>query len=227
MDRITRELFELRDEEYQKFQAKLIPGVNPERVIGVRTPVLRAYAGRIAGEPYAREFLQELPHEYYEENNLHGELLCLIHKDVEELLEKLEIFLPYMDNWATCDLTSPKIFRKNLPLVYEHVQKWVHSEETFTIRFGVVTLLGYFLDDAFLPEHLELVEGISSEEYYVKMAVAWYFSIALVKHYEKTLPHILEHRLDTWTHNKAIQKATESLRIDKETKAYLRSLKIK
>lgn len=227
MDRITKELFELRDEDYQKFHAKLIPEVDSERVIGVRTPVLRAYAKRIAGEPYAREFLQELPHKYYEENNLHSELLCLIYKDIEELLEKLEIFLPYMDNWATCDLTSPKIFKKNLPLVYGHVQKWIHSEETFTIRFGVVTLLGYFMDDAFLPEHLELVEGISSKEYYVRMAVAWYFSIALVKHYEETLPHILEHRLDTWTHNKAIQKATESLRIDKETKAYLRSLKIK
>lgn len=227
MKKIVKELFDLRDESYQQFHSRLIPEIDSARVIGVRTPVLQAYAKKLAKEACAKDFLKELPHTYYEENNLHTELIRLLYKDVEEYLEQIEIFLPYMDNWATCDMTKPKVFRKNLPLVYEHIQKWIHSGETFTIRFGVVTLLGYFLDEAFLPEHLQLVESISSEEYYVKMAVAWYFSIALVKHYEETLPHILECRLDKWTHNKAIQKAIESRRIDKETKEYLRSLKVK
>lgn len=227
---ITRGLQELQDEEYRAFHAKLMPEIEYERIIGVRTPQLRAYAKQIAGEPCVEAFLQELPHYYYEENNLHGALLNLRYKkeaELGELLEQLERFLPYVDNWATCDMLSPKLFKKNLPLVYERIKEWVKSEDTYTIRFGIVTLLGYFLDDAFVPEMLELAAGVESEEYYVKMAVAWYFSIALVKQYTVTVPYFEQSRLEPWTHNKALQKAIESRRIDEEVKDYLRTLKVK
>lgn len=226
MEAITNELFALRDEAYHKFHKKLIPEIPEEHIIGVRTPVLRAYAKTLAKRPEAYDFLQELSHTYYEENNLHGALLSLLYKDVESYLTELEKFLPYVDNWATCDMMGPKVFKKNLPLVYEHVKKWIASVETFTVRFGVVTLLGYYLDEAFEPEMLSLAAGIQSEEYYVKMAVAWYFSMALVKQYDATIPYIKDTVLDQWTHNKAIQKAIESRQIDSETKTYLRTLKV-
>ena len=227
MKEITKELFELRDEEYRKFHAKLMPNIDFDRIIGVRTPVLRKYAKKVAKEPYAKEFLNELPHTYYEENNLHGALLNLLYKDVGELLEKIEEFLPYVDNWATCDMMSPKVFKKNLSLVYEFIKKWLKSDDTYTVRFAVVTLLGFYLDEAFEPEMLKLVSDVKSEEYYINMAIAWYFSIALVKQYDDTISYFTEPQLDVWTHNKAIQKAIESRRIDKDTKQYLRSLKIK
>lgn len=227
MEQITKGLLELQDEKYRKFHANLMPNIAYDRIIGVRTPELRKYAKQVAREPYAEDFLKELPHTYYEENNLHGALLCMLYKDVEELLEKLEVFLPYVDNWATCDMLSPKIFKKNLPLVYGNVKRWVKSNDTYTVRFGIVTLLGFFLDDAFEPEMLELVANINSEEYYINMAIAWYFSIALVKQYDSAILYFTKPRLDVWTHNKAIQKAVESRRIGEETKLYLKSLKIK
>ena len=173
-------------------------------------------------------FLESLPHIYYEENNLHGALLSLLYpKDIIAFMEQLERFLPYVDNWATCDMLSPKIFKKHLPYVYERVQKWLQSDAVYTIRFGIVTLLGFYLDDAFEPEMLQLVANVRSEEYYVNMAVAWYFSMALVKQYDATLPYIQNRVLEPWTHNKSIQKAIESRRIPQETKAYLRGLKIR
>ena len=226
MEKITKGLLALQDEQYRAFHAGLMPEIEYERIIGVRMPALRSYAKEVAKLPEAKEFLKELPHTYYEENNLHGALLILLYKDVEELLEQLEVFLPYVDNWATCDMLSPKIFKKNLPLVYERVKVWLNSKDTYTVRFGIVTLLGYFLDDAFKPEMLDLVAGVKSEEYYIKMAVAWYFSIALVKQYETTIPYFTKPVLELWTHNKALQKAVESLRIDKQTKEYLKSLKL-
>ena len=189
-------------------------------------PVLRAYAREVAKRPEAYTFLQELPHIYYEENNLHGALLGLLCKDVESYLQEVEKFLPYIDNWATCDMMGPKVFKKNLPLVYEHVKKWIASRDIYAVRFGIVTLLGYFLEEAFLPEMLELVVGIDSEEYYIKMAVAWYFSMALVKQYDATIPYFQKQVMTAWTHNKALQKAIESRQIDDETKTYLRSLKV-
>ena len=227
MEQITKGLFELQDEEYRKFHAKLVPTIDFEKIIGVRTPQLRKYAKQIAKEPFAKDFLNELPHTYYEEKNLHSALINLLCKDLDELLDKVEEFLPYVDNWATCDMISPKLFKKNLPLVYERVKKWLKSEHTYTVRFGIVTLLGYFLDDAFEPEMLERVAEIKSDEYYINMAIAWYFSIALVKQYDTTISYFITPRLDKWTHNKAIQKAIESRRITDETKDYLRTLKIK
>lgn len=227
MDRITRELLELRDESYFQFHKKLIPTVPEDKIIGVRTPALRAYAKKVANYPEVYEFLQELPHTYYEENNLHGALLGLLYKDVEAYIAELEKYLPYVDNWATCDMMGAKVFKKNLSLVYEHVQKWIRSGDTYTVRFGIVTLMGYFLEEAFEPEMLEQVAVIRSEEYYIKMAVAWYFSTALVKQYDATIPYLQKQVLPKWEHNKAIQKAIESYRIDNETKQYLRSLKVK
>lgn len=226
MEKITKELWALRDESYFEFHKKLIPTIPEDRIMGVRTPLLRSYAKKVAKYPEVYDFLQELPHAYYEENNLHGALLGLLYKDVEIYLQELEKFLPYVDNWATCDMMGPKVFKKNLPLVYEHVKKWIASGDTYTVRFGVVTLLGYFLDDAFKPEMLDLVASIRSEEYYIKMAMAWYFSMALVKQYDATIPYLQKQVMPEWEHNKAIQKAIESYQIDAETKNYLRSLKV-
>lgn len=224
---ITQGLINLKDENYRAFHAKLIPEISYETIIGVRTPTLRNYAKEVAKFPEIDAFLEELPHTYYEENNLHGALLSLLYrKDIEVFLEQLERFLPYVDNWATCDMLSPKIFKKHLPRVYEKIKEWLKSDHTYTVRFGIVTLLGYYLDDAFEPEMLELVAGVQSEEYYVKMAVAWYFSIALVKQYDATILYIENQVLEPWTHNKSIQKAIESRRIVPEKKQYLRSLKV-
>lgn len=227
MEQIRKGLFELQDEEYRRFHAKLMPNIDFDRIIGVRTPELRKYAKKVAKEAYAKEFLNELPHTYYEENNLHSALLSLLYKDIEELLDKVEEFLPFVDNWATCDMMSPKLFKKNLPLVYDYIKKWIKSDDTYTVRFGVVTLLGFYLDDAFEPEMLELVADIKSDEYYINMAIAWYFSIALVKQYDSAISYFTEPKLDIWTHNKALQKAVESRRISDETKTYLKGLKIK
>ena len=225
---ITDGLFALKDENYRRFHAKLIPDIPIDNIIGVRTPVLRKYAKEVAKLPEANIFLESLPHSYYEENNLHGALLSLLYpKDIIAFMEQLERFLPYVDNWATCDMLSPKIFKKHLPYVYERVQKWLQSDAVYTIRFGIVTLLGFYLDDAFEPEMLQLVANVRSEEYYVNMAVAWYFSMALVKQYDATLAYIQNRVLEPWTHNKSIQKAIESRRIPQETKAYLRGLKIR
>lgn len=225
---ITDGLFALKDENYRRFHAKLIPDIPIDNIIGVRTPVLRKYAKEVAKLPETNIFLESLPHIYYEENNLHGALLSLLYpKDIIAFMEQLERFLPYVDNWATCDMLSPKIFKKHLSYVYERVQKWLQSDAVYTIRFGIVTLLGFYLDNAFEPEMLQLVANVRSEEYYVNMAVAWYFSMALVKQYDATLPYIQNRVLEPWTHNKSIQKAIESRRILQETKAYLRGLKIR
>ena len=226
-DIITEGLFELKDEKYRVFQAKLVPNVPMDRMIGVRTPALRKYAKEVAKMPQAGAFLQQLPHHYYEENNLHGELLLLLYsKDIEVFMKELERFLPYVDNWATCDILSPKIFKKHLDYVYEKVKKWLKSDHVYTVRFAIVTLLGFYLDDAFKPDMLRLVADVKSDEFYIKMAVAWYFTIALVKQYNITLPYIQNRVLEPWTHSKTIQKARESRRISAERKEYLKTLKV-
>ena len=226
-DIITEGLFELKDEKYRVFQAKLVPNVPMDRMIGVRTPALRKYAKEVAKMPQAGAFLQQLPHHYYEENNLHGELLLLLYsKDIEVFMKELERFLPYVDNWATCDMLSPKIFKKHLDYVYEKVKKWLKSDHVYIVRFAIVTLLGFYLDDAFKPDMLRLVADVKSDEFYIKMAVAWYFTIALVKQYNITLPYIQNRVLEPWTHNKTIQKARESRRISAERKEYLKTLKV-
>ena len=224
MQSITEQLFSLQDIQYRQFHSKLMPTVAPEVIIGVRTPELRRLAKKLAKTPEAEEFLHELPHQYYEENNFHGFLIEEV-KDFDACIDELNKFLPYVDNWATCDMMSPKVVKKDLKKLYEWIKVWVDSKETYTVRFGVNMLMKYYLDEAFLPEYPELVASIQSEEYNVKMVAAWYFATALAKQYEQIVPYLTEERLDVWIHNKTIQKAIESYRITKEQKAYLRTIK--
>jgi 3-methyladenine DNA glycosylase AlkD len=223
---LRRRLFELQDLKYKEFACKLMPTVNRETVIGVRTPDLRKLAREFSKTPDALRFFKILPHAYYEENNLHGFLIETI-RDYDAAVAAIDEFLPYIDNWATCDLISPKIFKKHLPRLYEKIKSWLISGQTYTVRFGIRMFMTFYLDDAFRLEILELVAGIRSDEYYVNMMIAWYFATALAKQYEAVLPYIQEQRLEKWTHNKAIQKAIESYRISDEAKAYLRTLKVK
>lgn len=221
--RVRSELFALRDEKYREFHKKLVPTVDEARIIGIRVPQLRKYAKELAAQS-GTAYLDLLPHRYIEENNLHAFLICGI-RDFAEAMRRTEEFLPHIDNWATCDSFMPRIFKAHPSEVYEKVKEWLQSDMPYTVRYALVTLLNNFLDEEFRPEMLDLAAGIKSEEYYVNMAIAWYFSIALVKQYNAALPYIREHRLERWVHNKAIQKATESYRISPETKAYLRRLR--
>ena len=223
---IQSRLFALQDLKYQAFQSKLIPTICPDTVIGVRTPALRKLAKELSGTPEATAFLQQLPHAYYEENNLHGLLICQM-KDYGQTIAAVDAFLPHIDTWATCDLLNPKIFRVHLPELYEKIQTWVHASHPYTIRFGIGMLMSFYLDQAFSPAYPALVAEIRSDEYYVNMMIAWYFATALAKQYEAVLPYLQQHRLARWTHNKAIQKAIESDRITAEQKLYLRTLKQK
>lgn len=225
-ENIRASLFELQDIKYRDFQRKLIPTVAPETVIGVRTPELRKFAKKISKNREASEFLKILPHKYYEENNLHGFLIEVI-GDYTQTIAAIDVFLPYVDNWATCDLMSPKVFKKHLPELYEKIKEWIKSDRTYTVRFGIEMLMSFFLDEHFQPETLKLVSNVKSQEYYVNMMIAWYSATALAKQYDAALPYIQQQRLDKWTHNKAIQKAAESYRIDEERKIFLRSLKVK
>ena len=223
---ILKTLFALQDLKYRDFQAKLMPTVDPETVIGVRTPELRRLAKEYAKTPESREFLKLLPHRYYEENNLHGFLLETV-KDYGQAMEYVENFLPYINNWATCVMVCPKVFGKHLPELLEKIRVWIASGETYTVRFGLGMLMRFYLDEAFRPEYLELAASLRSEEYYVNMMTAWYFATALAKQYGAALPYLQERRLDPWTHNKTIQKALESRRISEEQKTCLRALRIK
>lgn len=227
MEQVTKRLFEMQDLKYRDFNAKLLPGTDPERIIGVRTPDLRRYAKELRKSGDWKAFIRELPHTYHEENALHGYILGETKTDYEGMMEELERFLPYVENWGVCDTISPKIFRKYPEQVYENVRRWVADPHVYTVRFGVVTLLQFFLDEFFDPEMLKLVAGIHREEYYINMAIAWYLSTALAKQYEATLPLIEERTLDPWIQNKTIQKAVESYRVGEAQKAYLRTLKIR
>ena len=218
-------MYDLRDLKYRDMQIKIIPTINPESVIGVRTPELRGIAKDFLKAGDYKDFLEELPHKYFEENQLHAFIISGI-KDLGECMEELEKFLPYLDNWATCDQMSPKIFRKHKDVLLAHIKEWIQSDKTYTVRFGVGMLMEHFLDDDFDPLYPEMVAKLRSEEYYVNMMIAWYFATALAKQYESILPFIEEKRLDDWTHNKAIQKSLESRRITEEQKLYLKSLKV-
>ena len=223
---IQTHLMTMQDMAYKDFQSKLIPNVDPDTIIGIRTPALRKFAKEIKATPEASAFLQALPHQYYEENNLHAFLIEQI-PDFDTCISSLEMFLPHIDNWATCDGISPKVFKKHLPDLLTYIRQWLCSSHTYTIRFAIVMLMKFYLDEAFTPELPALAAQVHSEEYYVNMAIAWYFATALAKQYHQILPYIEEQRLDVWTHNKAIQKAIESYRITDEQKAYLKSLKKK
>ena len=223
---IRDELFRLRDPGYREFHRKLIPTVDPQRIIGVRTPELRALAKTLLRRGDARAFLEELPHEYFDENQLHAFLLSE-EKDFPACLAGVERFLPWVDNWATCDQLSPKVFKKHRAELLEPIRRWIAGGETFTVRFGLGMLMEHFLDGDFDPAYPELAASVRSEEYYVRMMVAWYFATALAKQWDAALPWLEARRLDEWTHNKTIQKAAESYRISPEQKAYLRTLRVK
>lgn len=225
INEIQAELFRNQDPEYRDFQAKLIPTIKPQAVIGVRTPALRAFAKKLYAENDFSDFLNTLPHKYFEENQLHAFLICEI-KDFDICIEELNKFLPFVDNWATCDQMSPKIFKKHKERLLKQIKVWLLSFKTYTVRFAVGMLMQHFLDEDFEPEYPRLVSEVRSEEYYVNMMLAWYFATALAKQYEAILPFLEEKRLDKRTHNKAIQKALESYRISEEHKRYLRTLKI-
>ena len=222
---ISEELFALQDTEYQTFQSKLMPTIPPETVIGVRTPLLRKLAKELAGTPQAEHFLQSLPHRYYEENNLHAFLIEQI-RDYDTALAETERFLPYINNWATCDCFCPKVFAKHKEELLISIRRWLGSDQTYTVRYAMGMLMRYYLDEDFQPEYLAWVAGVHSEEYYLNMMRAWYFATALAKQPDAALPWLTDRRLDVWTHNKTIQKAAESYRIPPEMKQQLRELRI-
>lgn len=226
MDTIQEKLFALQDLNYRQFQAKLMPTVDPEQIIGVRMPALRKLAKELKGTAEAEAFLAALPHRYYDENNLHGLLLCA-RSGYEETVAGLEDFLPHVDNWAICDLLSPRAFRSHPPQLPEQIRRWLDSGDTYTVRFGLEMLMSFYLDECFRPEYLDWAAEVKSEEYYVRMMVAWYFATALAKQYDAALPYLTGRRLEQWTHNKTIQKAVESYRITPEQKDALRALRWK
>lgn len=223
MTDIQQRLFELRDAEYQKFTAALIPNIAPELIIGVRTPRLRELAKEIYRSGEAEAFMNSLPHEYYEENNLHAFLIEQV-KDFDSCIFELERFLPYVDNWAACDSMRPKVFSKHKDELLRRIRRWTGSGHCFAVRYGIGMLMTHFLDEGFSAEILELA-AVNSGEYYVKMMVAWFFATALAKQWDAALPYIEQGKLDNWVHNKAIQKAVESRRIKNEDKIYLKTLK--
>ena len=224
-EEIRERLFQLQDEKYRDFQSKLIPNLEASVMIGVRTPELRKLSREMERRENIGEFLDALPHRYFDENQLHAFILSEI-RDYDRCVEAVCRFLPYVDNWATCDQMSPKVFRRNRQALLPHIREWIDSGKTYTVRFGIGMLMSHFLDEVFDQTYAETVASIRSEEYYVNMMIAWYFATALVGHYEEILPFLEEKRLDPWTHNKAIQKAIESYRITEEQKAYLRTLRI-
>ena len=228
-ERIREDLFSLQDKKYREFQAKLIPTVDPETVIGVRTPQMRKLAKCLYKETDPEElevFLNEMPHKYFDENQLHAFLISE-EKDYDRCVAQVNDFLPYIDNWATCDQLSPKVFRKHRGELLSQIREWISSDRTYTIRFGIGMLMQHYLDEDFEPSYPEMVAQVRSEEYYVNMMIAWYFATALAKQYETAVTYIEEQKLDVWTHNKAIQKARESYRITPEQKEYLKTLKRK
>lgn len=219
-------LFALRDETNAAFMARLVPTLPPESVLGVRMPDCRALAKELCRMPDIGEFLTDLPHRYLDENNLHA-LILNEEKDCAAAVAAIDAFLPYVDNWATCDALRPKAFKKHPSALPDECRRWIKSGATYTVRFGIEMLMTHYLDEDFRPEYLEEVSIIKSKEYYVNMMIAWYFATALAKQYDAALPYIENRKLDVWTHNKTIQKAVESCRITDEQKVYLKTLKIK
>lgn len=221
---LTTKLFELQDIGYRDFHAKLIPTIDRNNIIGVRIPELRKLARQVAGSDEARDFLSQLPHRYYDENNLHAFIIELT-RDYDEALWLTNLFLPHIDNWATCDSFTPKVFSRHPDELLEAVNTWIVSNHTYTVRYAIRMLMAFFLDERFKPKYAQMVADVKSDEYYIKMMIAWYFATALAKQYDTALGFITSRSLDTWIHNKAIQKAIESYRITNEQKEMLRKLK--
>ncbi len=224
LTKLQKQLFELQDLKYRDFHSKLMPETDKETVIGIRTPVLRKFAKEFAGTSEAEAFLRQLPHRYYEENNLHMMLITGI-KDYEKCMEEIQRFLPCIDNWATCDYPAPKCFARHKDQVLEEAKRWISSGETYVIRYGIGMLMRLFLDEDFSSEYLEMTAAVQSQEYYVNMMIAWYFATALAKQWDAAVPYIEQHKLSDWVHRKTIQKAVESYRITPEQKEYLKGFR--
>lgn len=221
---IREELFKLQDLNYREFQSKLMPTIPKENIIGVRVPEIRKIAKKYASTHQSEDFIKKLPHKYYDENMLHGLLLSEI-KDYDLCLKEVNRFLPYVDNWAVCDIMTPKIFKKHKEELINEIMKWTKSSKIYECRFGIEMLMSHYLDSDFKKEYLEIVASVHSEEYYVNMMIAWFFATALAKKWEDTIKYIENNKLDNWVHNKTIQKARESYRISSEQKEYLKTLK--
>lgn len=226
MTPIQEKLFALQDLGYGDFHSKLMPTVCKDRIIGVRVPQLRKFAKELNKSELKAEFLNALPHKYYEEDNLHAFLIEQI-KDFDECISALDDFLLFIDNWATCDMMTPKVLGTNTEKLYEKIEEWVKSEHIYTIRFAIVTLMKFFMDERLDKKHLSLILKIKTDEYYINMAIAWYLATALSSRWDIVIPYIEKQKFDKWVHNKAIQKAVESYRITKEQKDYLKTLRIK
>ena len=211
-------------EKYRDFQSKLVPNIPKETILGVKTPDMRRIAKEIKGTKEAEEFLTELPHKYYEENLVHFFLIAMI-RDFDECVKAVETFLPYVDCWPVCDQSSPKVFTKDHAKLLPLIKRWISSEHVYTVRFGIRMLMNEFLGEDFRPEYLEWAAAVKGEDYYIKMMVAWYFATALAKRYDESVVYIEEHRLEPWTHKKAIQKAIESFRVSDEHKEYLKTFR--
>jgi 3-methyladenine DNA glycosylase AlkD len=224
MNFIIEQLKENQDHQYAEFQRKLQPTLNPQSIIGVRTPILRKLAKQIHNNDHCNDFLTELPHTYFEENQLHCFIISEI-TDFNSCIHELEAFLPYIDNWATCDQTSPKIFKKHKDELLPYIYKWLQSEHTYTVRFAIGMLMQHFLDNDFKPQYIEKVTSITSKEYYINMEIAWYMATALAKQWKATIPYLENNKMDKWVYNRTIQKARESYRITDEQKEYLKALK--
>ena len=225
MKQIIDLLFARQDIKYRDFQAPLFPNIAKEKMIGVRTPDLKKLAKELNGSDIANKFIETLPHHYFDENQLHAFLISLI-KDYDTCLKEVDKFLPYIDNWGTCDQLSPKVFSKHKDELIVSIKKWIKSKHTYTVRFAIGILLSLYLDDSFKKEYMELVSNVKSEEYYINMMIAWYFATALAKQYKTAIKYIEDKKLSPWVHNKTIQKAVESYRISDEQKVYLKGLKV-
>ena len=224
IENLKKELFEMQDLKYRDFHSRLLPGIDKETIIGIRTPMLRKFTKEYAKTSEADLFMQELPHRYYEENNMHMMIASWI-KDYEKCLAQVKRFLPYVNNWATCDLPVPKAFAKQKDELLPEIGSWIASDETYTIRYGIGMLMTFYLDEDFRPEYLKMAADVESEEYYVNMMIAWYFATALAKQWDATIPYLKERKLPEWVHRKTIQKAIESYRITPEQKVYLKTLR--
>lgn len=228
INKIKNDLLSMQDKTYKNFHSKLMPTINPDSIIGIRVPILRDYAKKLFKEnsiESLNSFLKNLPHEFYEENNIHAFIIEKIN-NFDECIFYLEEFLPYIDNWATCDMLNPKIFKTNCEKLLEKIYQWINSDSVYTVRFAIGMLMRYFLDEKFETKYLDLVSSINSEEYYINMMRAWFFATALAKQYDQTLPYIKNYSLDKWTHNKTIQKANESFRITKDQKEELKKFRL-
>ena len=224
MEELEKQLFAMQDLKYRDFHSKLLQGIDKDTIIGIRTPLLRKFTKKFAKTSEAEAFMRDLPHQYYEENNMHMMIASWI-RDYDRCVEEIKRFLPYVNNWATCDLPAPKIFAKHKEELLTEIQKWIASGETYTVRYGIGMLMTFYLDKDFRPEYLKLAADVHSEKYYVNMMIAWYLATALAKQWDATIPYIEKRYLPEWVHRKTIQKAVESYRITPEQKAYLKSLR--